>query len=116
MKEIKWNTFNRAELVSFLEGFVFVIGVTEKRAYYLEHIKEEIGFTKEDSLGNYYNQISKSSFNIILLYVQKFSESHLAIVKEYLLELLSCDPESPITKIGLSNIFKISNQLKQEKI
>ena len=107
----KWSSYNRSELICFLEGIIFLIGVTERRAYFIENIKKEIGFTDQDSQSNYYNQISKSSLESRMLYIKDFSELYKNKTKQYLLDLLSCDPESPITQIGLKKIINLTKIL-----
>ena len=107
----KWSYYYRSELICFLEGVIFNIGVTEKRAYYIENLKKEIGFTCEDSQSSYYNQISKLPIESRLLYIEDFKEQHKDKAKQYLLDLLSCDSESPITKIGLKKIINLTRAL-----
>lgn len=103
--------YNKAELISFLEAVIYNIGVTEKRAYFVERVKEEIGFTNSDYQSTFYNQISKTSLETILMYIKDFSDENKVIAKSYLLELISCDPYSPISKIGMSKILKLSKEL-----
>lgn len=107
----KWSYYYRSELICFLEGIIFNIGVTKKRAYYIENLKKEVGFTYEDSQSSYYNQISKLPIESRLLYIEDFKDQYKKKAKQYLLDLLSCDPESPITKIGLKKIINLTRTL-----
>lgn len=107
----KWNYYPRTELICFLEGIIYNIGVTEKRAYYIENVKKEIGFSYEDSISDYYNNISKLSIESRLFYIKDFKEQNKKKAKQYLLGLLSCDSESPITKIGFTKIINLTNAL-----
>lgn len=111
MNENSWGLFNKAELISFLESVTFLIGVTEKRAYYIESVKREINFSEEDYQGEYYNRISKAGLDVLLMYVREFKGSKADELRRYLLELLSCDSESPITKIGFNKIINLTKVL-----
>lgn len=106
-----WSYYCRSELICFLEGIIFYIGVTEKRAYYIENLKKKIGFTCEDSQSSYYNYISKLPIEDRLLYIEDFKEQYKDKTKQYLLDLLSCDSESPITKIGFKKIINLTRAL-----
>lgn len=108
---ISWNLFNRIELISFLEGVIFHIGVTSPRAYYIENIKKEIGFTSEDIKSEYYRMISQTSLDALFLYIQDFKEPQKSEFRKILLGLLSSDPIAPITKIGMNKIINLTNKL-----
>ena len=107
----KWTYFPRTELICFLEGIIYNIGVTEKRAYYIERVKNEIGFSYEDLISEYYNNISKLTIEDRFLYIAEFKGQNKEKATQYLLGLLSCDPESPITKIGLKTIINLTKSL-----